>query len=69
MEVDLEEGGMEWGEYMVIQVKLDIWKPLIHKKKLTIEEIKLAWLSFTYEKLSNFCYGCSLLGHAHKDYT
>lgn len=27
IEVDLEEGEVEWGEYMIIWVKIDIWKP------------------------------------------
>lgn len=32
-EVDLDERGTKWGEYIRIIVELDITKPLIKKKK------------------------------------
>lgn len=40
---------------------------LIHKKKLTIDGIEPVWLSFSYKKLPDFCCGCGLFGHGHKD--
>lgn len=39
-EVDLEPNEVEWGEYMWVKVKLDITKPLLRKKKFTVER---AW--------------------------
>lgn len=38
-EVDLEEGNIEWGEYMRLRVTLDITKPLSMRKKLTIDKL------------------------------
>lgn len=54
---------MEWGEYMHIRVTLDISKPLAWKKKLTIDELDSFWVQFTYGKLPDFCFKCSIVGH------
>lgn len=66
-EVDLEDEEIKWGEYMRVRVKLDISKPLLKKKKLAIEEFELMWVSFSYEKLPDYCYGCLVIGHRYKE--
>lgn len=36
-EVDLEVGEVEWGEYMLVRVSVDIRKPLASKNRLPIK--------------------------------
>lgn len=48
-EVVLEAREVECGEYMRIRVKMDITKPLVRKKKLSMEAMELVWISFSYE--------------------
>lgn len=67
-EVDLDYGEVEWGEFMSIRVAMDITKPLLHHKKLNLGGHELVWVSFSYERLPDFCYCCGILGHTHKDY-
>lgn len=38
-EVDLDEGEVEWGEFMMVRVKLNIKKPLVRRKKLAIDDM------------------------------
>ncbi|KAL0355404.1 UNVERIFIED_CONTAM: hypothetical protein Sradi_3987300 [Sesamum radiatum] len=56
-----------WGVKMQIKVSLDIRKPL--KRFLRIHSLSGDELtvSFTYEKLSTFCYICGILGHIMRD--
>lgn len=67
IKVDLDKGEIEWGEYMRVRVTLKVTKPLIKKKKLTIEAMELVWITFSYERLLDFCYWCGIMGHGHKD--
>lgn len=53
-EVDLEIGEIEWGEYMLIRVNIDISKILLRCKKLNIGLSKPVWLRFFYERLPDF---------------
>lgn len=54
---------------MHIKVTLDITKPLLRKKKITIESLDPMCISFTYKDLPKFCYWCRVIGRNHKDYT
>lgn len=65
-EVDIEEGAVEWGEFMQVRVHLDITKPLIQCKKMTIGSSEPVSMSFTYERLLDFCFCCGIMGHNHK---
>lgn len=65
-EVDLDEGKIEWGEFIRVRVTLDITKPLLRRKRLAIAEKELVWITFSYERLPNFCYWC-VMGHNHCD--
>lgn len=65
--MNIEHGEVEWTEFMWVRVNLDISKPLARKKKLNIELTKPIWVTFTYERLSDFCFSCGLLGHTYKE--
>lgn len=62
-EVDVDLGEVECGEYIRIIVALDMTKPLLCRKKLNIGLLEPVWLSFSYERLHDFCFCCGLLGH------
>lgn len=53
-EVDLEIEEIEWDEYMLIRVNIDISKLLLRHKKLNIGLSKPVWLKLSYERLPNF---------------
>lgn len=65
-EAELEEGAVEWGEFMRIQVHIDITKLLLWCKKLNIGLPEPVWVSSSYERLPEFCFCCGILGHNHK---
>uniref|UniRef100_A0A2N9GXY5 CCHC-type domain-containing protein n=1 Tax=Fagus sylvatica TaxID=28930 RepID=A0A2N9GXY5_FAGSY len=55
------------GQAMRIRIRLDVTKPLCHGRKARLEKGRETWISFKYERLSNFCYWCGLLSHSEKD--
>lgn len=62
IEVDLEHDDMAWGEYMHIRVCMNVSKPLLRGKKVCVGSSQPIWVTFSYERLPNFCYLCGLLG-------
>lgn len=66
-EVDGEEGGMVWGEYMWIRVVVDVSKPLLRGKRLCLGGREPMWIRFPYERLPDYCYLCGRVGHQYKD--
>lgn len=66
-EVDLDEGEIEWGEYMRIWVCIDVTKPSLRRKKLNFGLQKPVWVHFSYERLPDICFCCGVLGHNHRD--
>ncbi|KAL0375750.1 UNVERIFIED_CONTAM: hypothetical protein Scaly_0692600, partial [Sesamum calycinum] len=66
VDVDLDRAGRVWGSSMRIRVSMEVSKPLKRVLKLhtTLGDEQL--LSFTYERLPNFCYLCGCLGHLSK---
>ncbi|KAL0385693.1 UNVERIFIED_CONTAM: hypothetical protein Sradi_2963600 [Sesamum radiatum] len=64
--VDLDSGGQFWGASLRVRVGLNVTKPLRRILKLhTILGSELI-ISFSYERLPNFCYWCGYLGHIMK---
>lgn len=55
------------GKYLRVRVKIDITRKLVQGKKVMIEGGEQRWISFKYERLSNFCYRCGLLSHDLRD--
>ncbi|XP_041021293.1 uncharacterized protein LOC121262766 [Juglans microcarpa x Juglans regia] len=66
-EIDLLEGELAWGEYLRIQVCMDITKPLLRGKKFCVGAHVPYWVRFSYERLPDFCYVCGRIGHAQQD--
>ncbi|KAK9989112.1 hypothetical protein SO802_029351 [Lithocarpus litseifolius] len=67
LDIDVPETSFQWGRYLRVRVMLDATKKLVRGKKVTIEGAESRWVSFKYERLSNFCYNCGLLNHGIKD--
>ncbi|KAL0409765.1 UNVERIFIED_CONTAM: hypothetical protein Sradi_1910900 [Sesamum radiatum] len=55
-----------WGATIRVRVALDISRPLKRFLKLRVAAHEVT-VSFTYERLPNFCYGCGVLGHILRD--
>ncbi|KAM7498831.1 hypothetical protein LguiA_023245 [Lonicera macranthoides] len=49
--------------YVRVKILVDVRKPLKRGFKLLREGDQYIWISFQYERLSNFCYLCGSLGH------
>ncbi|KAL0387439.1 UNVERIFIED_CONTAM: hypothetical protein Sradi_2625700 [Sesamum radiatum] len=65
VDVDLDRAGHVWGSSMRIRVSMEVSKPLrVLKLRTTLGDEQL--LSFTYERLPNFCYLCGCLGYLSK---
>jgi hypothetical protein len=62
LKVDVNEGGMGWGECLRINVLLDLQKPLSRGRKLKINGFSIL-VTFQYEKLSKFCFQCGAIMH------
>ncbi|XP_042958084.1 uncharacterized protein At4g02000-like [Carya illinoinensis] len=67
LEVDLDKGEMEWGEYMRVRVLINISKPLLRQKRMIVEEGVSCWVRFSYERLPDLSFHCEILGHTLKE--
>ena len=50
------------GEYLWVQILLDLTKPIFRGKILHIKD-KKHWISFKYERLPIFCFKCETIRH------
>ncbi|KAK4398113.1 hypothetical protein Sango_1286800 [Sesamum angolense] len=55
-----------WGSFMRLRVALEVSKPLPRALKIRTVLGDEHLVSFTYERLPNFCYLCGRLGHISK---
>ncbi|KAG8376362.1 hypothetical protein BUALT_Bualt09G0055200 [Buddleja alternifolia] len=62
-EGELEGPEQNWGILMRIRVSLNITKPLPRFMPLCSPEGEEIRVTFSYEKLANFCYFCGMLDH------
>lgn len=67
LEVDVEENELEWRKFMQVCVSINVFKPLLREKKINVRFDQPCWISFSYERLSNFYYHCGRLGHGYRD--
>ncbi|KAI7979780.1 Uncharacterized protein LOK49_Contig250G00003 [Camellia lanceoleosa] len=67
--VDIEygDGGIAWGRTLRIRVEINIDKPLRRGLKVALGGRAAVWITLQYERLSNFCFHCNLLGHTMRD--
>lgn len=61
-EVDTNELGVGWGEYLRVRVKLNLMKPLLRGRKLKVKD-KTHWIAFQYEKITILCFTCGTICH------
>ncbi|KAL0438583.1 UNVERIFIED_CONTAM: hypothetical protein Slati_2341300 [Sesamum latifolium] len=66
IDVDADSTGQVWGSSMRLRISLDVTKPLRRVLKIRTSLGDEQLLSFTYEKLPNFCYLCGCLGYLSK---
>ncbi|KAH1047050.1 hypothetical protein J1N35_037834 [Gossypium stocksii] len=55
------------GEICRLRVNMDVQKPLRRGIFVSSDNVVKFWISFKYEKLLIFCFGCGRLGHALND--
>jgi hypothetical protein len=61
-EVDVDDGGMGWGEFLRVKITLDLQKPLMRGRMLKING-STTLVKFQYEKLPKFCFRCEMIKH------
>ncbi|XP_042942902.1 uncharacterized protein LOC122277085 [Carya illinoinensis] len=64
LEVETDEGGCGWGCSLRAKVEVDITKPLIRGRFLTVDNVK-RWIPFKYERLPAFCFACGSIKHVN----
>ena len=64
-EVDVDDDGVGWGEYLRVRIILDLSKPLSRGHFLKVKD-KSIWISFQYKKIPMFCFKCGIIRHGGK---
>ena len=57
----------ERGHFMRIRVSLDVTLPLCCGRIISLENGKMVWVTFKYERFPNLCYWCGQLEHDDRD--
>ncbi|KAK4424711.1 hypothetical protein Salat_1664700 [Sesamum alatum] len=63
VDVDTYQNGIVWGSSVRIRASLDVTKPFWRALKIHTILGDEQLVTFTYERLPNFCYLCGSLGH------
>jgi hypothetical protein len=61
-DVEMNEDGFGWGEYLRVRIKLDLSKPIPRGHKLKIQG-ETTWVYFKYERLPRLCFLYGLIQH------
>lgn len=61
--IDWKDPNGGWTEFMGLKVKINIFKPLRRVMKLVSKDGEETIGVIKYERLSDFCYLCGLIGH------
>jgi hypothetical protein len=64
-DVDVNEDGVGWGEFLRVQIVLDLSKPLPRGMTIRVRD-KAIWVAFQYEKIPKFCFKCGVIKHDSK---
>jgi hypothetical protein len=64
-EVEVDEDGMGWGEYLRVRTVLDLSKPISRGRILHVRD-KTYWITFKCEKLPRFCFQCGTIRHGSR---
>ena len=65
-DVIIPKVGSNEGKHVKILVKIDLTQPLIRGTTVKMNGI-IKWIDFKYEKCSDFCYCCGIMGHSEKN--
>jgi hypothetical protein len=68
LEVEVDEEGVGWGEYLRVRIVLDLTKPLSRGRRLRLRDRSL-WIPFKYEKIPRFCFNCGVIRHGPRGCT
>ncbi|GAB2235024.1 hypothetical protein Droror1_Dr00004301 [Drosera rotundifolia] len=63
LQMDIDEQGEAKGSCLRIKIELDIKRPLLRGTMLGMKDGSRDWISFSYEKVSYFCFRCDIIGH------
>ncbi|KAK4438706.1 hypothetical protein Salat_0205100 [Sesamum alatum] len=66
IDVEHMDDHKRWSSTLHIRVKIDLNKPIMQYMRIRSENNDVLTVSCTYERLSNFCYLCGVLGHLSK---
>lgn len=61
-EVETDEYGVGWGEYLRVRIRLDLSKPSTRGRLLKVNE-ENTWIAFQYETLPKFYFHCGIIRH------
>jgi hypothetical protein len=64
-EVDTNDDGMGWGEFLRVKIKVNVTKPLARGHTLKIKD-RSYWIAFKYERIPRFCFRCGIISHGCK---
>ena len=62
VEVDTNENGVGWGEFLRACIRIDVTKPLIRGRLLKLKNGTI-WIPFQYEKAPKFYFQCGIIYH------
>lgn len=62
VEVDTDEDGVGWGEFLRVKIRVDLTKSLSRGRVLKVNG-STVWVAFQYEKLPKFCFQCGIIRH------
>lgn len=63
------KGNLCWNSFLRLKVQFDTHEPFLCSFYLECNPNPDIWISFKYEKLQGFCYGCGRLGHPKSYYS
>jgi hypothetical protein len=64
-EVEVDDEGVGWGEYLRVRIILDLSKPLSRVRFIKLRD-KSIWIPFRYEKIPRFCFKCGTIRHGDR---
>ncbi|XP_059462008.1 uncharacterized protein LOC132191003 [Corylus avellana] len=67
-EVDTDEDGVGWGEYLRVRIRIDVKKPLARGRVINLLG-KQVLIGFRYEKLPKYCFDCGKIWHGREGCT
>jgi hypothetical protein len=64
-EVDVDDDGVGWGEFLRVRIILDLSKPIPRGRTIRVRD-KSLWVTFKYEKIPKFCFKYGVVRHGSR---